>query len=122
VSRLTDESVLWLATTRANGAPHVTPIWFVWHDERAWICTRGVSVKARALRRDPRVAIALGTGARPLVGEGEAHHHVRPYPPAVRDRFVAKYDWNIDVDDEDGVHDALFEIVIARWVQGSPAD
>jgi hypothetical protein len=122
MSRLRDDSILWLGTTRATGAPHVTPIWFVWHDDRVWICTRSVNLKARALRRDPRVSIALGTGAHPLVGEGRATDHARPYPPAVRDAFVAKYDWNIDVDDEDGVHDVLFEIVIDRWVLGAPTD
>lgn len=121
MSRLVDDHTLWLATTRADGAPHVTPIWFVWQGDRIWVCTRSESVKARSLTRDPRVMVALGTGAKPLVGEGTAVRHARPFPPAVREVFVAKFDWDIDVDDEDGVHDALFEITIDRWLQGSPA-
>lgn len=121
MNRLADETIIWLATTRADGRPHLTPIWFVWSDDRAWICTSARNVKAHALRRDPRVMISLENGTRPLVGEGLAHPHERPYPPVVRDAFVAKFDWDIDVDDDDGVYDLLFEIEITRWVIGSPA-
>ena len=120
--RLHTERNLWVATTRTDGRPHLTPIWFVWHDARVWICTSAGSVKAHALTRNPRVSVALESGGSPVMAEGIAHRFARPYPPAVRAAFVAKFDWDIDVDDEDGVHDALFEIVIDRWLQGSPAD
>jgi F420H(2)-dependent biliverdin reductase len=118
MDRLFTDPSLWLATTRADGRPHLTPIWFVWHDERLWICTSGRSVKAHALTRDPRVSVALESTGRPLAGEGTARRHARPYPPAVRDAFIAKFDWNIDVDDEDGIYDTLFEITVSRWLMG----
>ena len=120
MDRLTSETIIWLATTRADGRPHLSPIWFVWADDRVWICTSSRNVKAHALRRDPRVMISLESGTRPLVGEGIAHLHERPYPSVARDAFVAAFDWDIDVDDEDGVYDALFEIEITRWVMGAP--
>ena len=120
MDRLSRETIIWLATTRADGRPHLTPIWFVWSGERAWICTSARNVKAHALRRDSRVIISLESGTRPLVGEGIAYAHVRPYPPAVREAFIAKFDWDIDVDDDEGVFDALFEIEVIRWVLGAP--
>jgi hypothetical protein len=120
MSRLTEDTTLWLATTRADGSPHLTPIWFVWHDERIWVCTSATHVKARTITRDPRVMVALGTGAKPLVGQGRAVRHARPFPPGARQAFIDRFDWDIDVDDEDGTYDVLFEIAVERWVLGSP--
>jgi PPOX class probable F420-dependent enzyme len=48
-----------LAVARANGAPHVVPIWFV-RDGDDLIFTTGVdSVKGKAIARDPRVALCV---------------------------------------------------------------
>jgi PPOX class probable F420-dependent enzyme len=121
MDRLTSETIIWLATTRADGRPHLSPIWFVWAADRVWICTSGRSVKAHALRRDPRVVFSLQDGTKPLVAEGIAHHHERPYPMVAREAFVARFDWDIAVDDDEGVYDALFEIEITRLVMGAPA-
>jgi PPOX class probable F420-dependent enzyme len=48
-----------LATTRADGRPHVAPVWYVM-DGSTLVCNTGAeSVKGRNLRRDPRVAICV---------------------------------------------------------------
>ncbi|HEX2132613.1 MAG TPA: PPOX class F420-dependent oxidoreductase [Actinophytocola sp.] len=52
-----------LATVRANGAPHVAPVWFL-VDETAdgdhVVFTTGAdTVKGRSLRRDPRFALCV---------------------------------------------------------------
>jgi len=48
-----------LATIRKDGSPHVVPIW-VAVDGRSLVFTcDGASVKAAALRRDPRVSICF---------------------------------------------------------------
>jgi PPOX class probable F420-dependent enzyme len=48
-----------LATTRADGRPHVVPVW-VDLDGDDLVFTTGVNTaKGRALRRDPRVAICF---------------------------------------------------------------
>jgi PPOX class probable F420-dependent enzyme len=48
-----------VATTRADGSPHVVPVWYRWdgravrvwtHEERLWV---------RNLRRDPRIAFSV---------------------------------------------------------------
>jgi PPOX class probable F420-dependent enzyme len=48
-----------LATVRADGRPHVVPIWFVL-DGTALVFTTGLhTVKAANMRRDPRVTLCV---------------------------------------------------------------
>jgi PPOX class probable F420-dependent enzyme len=49
-----------LATTRADGRPHVAPIWFLLDDDGSVVFTTGAdTLKGKALRRDPRVAMCV---------------------------------------------------------------
>jgi len=48
-----------LGTTRRDGSPHVVPIWFVLDGDTVVFTCDGHSVKAAALRRDPRVSICV---------------------------------------------------------------
>jgi PPOX class probable F420-dependent enzyme len=49
-----------LATVRKDGRPHVTPIWFVLDDQDRIVFTTGAtSLKGKALRREPRVGMAV---------------------------------------------------------------
>ena len=48
-----------LATVRADGRPHVVPVWFVVDDGDIVFNTWHTSVKARNLRRDHRATIAV---------------------------------------------------------------
>jgi hypothetical protein len=48
-----------LATVRANGAPHVTPIWFVVDGDDLVFNTWHTSAKAQHLARDPRVSLVV---------------------------------------------------------------
>ena len=48
-----------LATTRADGRPHVAPIWFVLDGDDVVFTTAETSVKGRTLQRDPRVAMVV---------------------------------------------------------------
>jgi PPOX class probable F420-dependent enzyme len=48
-----------LSTVRGDGRPHVVPIWFVLDGDDLVFTTPGRSVKANAMRRDPRVAICV---------------------------------------------------------------
>jgi PPOX class probable F420-dependent enzyme len=54
-----------VATVQADGWPHVAPIWFVL-DGRDLVFTTGAqTAKGLALRRDPRVALAVDLEAPP---------------------------------------------------------
>src|SRR6202161_3415670 len=48
-----------LAVTRADGRPHVTPIWFVLDGDDVILNTGADTVKGKALRRDPRVCLSV---------------------------------------------------------------
>ncbi len=48
-----------LAVVRADGRPHVSPIWFVLDGGDLVFTTWKDSVKGRSLRRDPRVALTV---------------------------------------------------------------
>lgn len=64
-----------LATIRADGRPHVAPIWFDLDDETLVFMTGEDTVKGTNIRRDPRVAICVDDEAPPfsfVLIEGEA--------------------------------------------------
>ena len=48
-----------LATVRDDGRPHVVPIWFVLDGEDLVFNTGELSVKARNMKRDPRVSLSV---------------------------------------------------------------
>jgi PPOX class probable F420-dependent enzyme len=48
-----------LSTVRADGSPHVTPIWFVLDGDEVVFNTAENSVKGRNLARDGRVALCV---------------------------------------------------------------
>lgn len=48
-----------VAVVGRDGGPHVTPIWFVLDGDDVVFTTPSSSVKAAALRRDPRLAICV---------------------------------------------------------------
>jgi PPOX class probable F420-dependent enzyme len=48
-----------VATVRADGRPHVAPIWFVVDGADLLFMTNESTVKGRSLRRDPRAALTV---------------------------------------------------------------
>ncbi|HKD77943.1 MAG TPA: PPOX class F420-dependent oxidoreductase [Ktedonobacterales bacterium] len=48
-----------IATVRKDGAPHITPIWFVLDGDDLIFTTGDHSAKAMHVRRDPRVTICV---------------------------------------------------------------
>ena len=113
-SRLRDEQNLWLATTRPDGRPHLTPIWFVYVDDRFYVCTSSKAVKARNVRANAKASVALESGSQPMIAEGDARVLSRPYPPSVAAEFERKFDWDLDSEPE---YDALIEVAPTRWLR-----
>lgn len=112
-ARLATERNIWLATGRANGTPHLVPIWFVWWNAAAWICTSPKSVKARNLALRPNVMFALEDGDKPALAEGVAARVEAPFPADLAAAFKTKYGWDINTDSDYG---AVFEIRVTRWL------
>jgi len=49
-----------VGTTRADGRPHVAPVWFDLDDDGTVVFTTGAeSLKGKAIRRDPRVCLCV---------------------------------------------------------------
>ena len=48
-----------IATTRQDGSPLVTPIWFIHEDAALWFTPREKSEWFACLRRDPRVGLCI---------------------------------------------------------------
>jgi PPOX class probable F420-dependent enzyme len=48
-----------LATVRADGRPHVAPIWFDLDDDMLVFTTGENTLKGRNMRRDPRVSLCI---------------------------------------------------------------
>lgn len=55
-----------LATVRADGRPHVAPIWFVVDGEDVVFNTGATSVKGKNLIREGQAAISVDTGTPPF--------------------------------------------------------
>jgi PPOX class probable F420-dependent enzyme len=67
-----------LATVRANGAPHVAPIWFLLNEADGYdeiiFNTSSTSLKGKSLQRDPRFSLCVDDDTPPfsyVVFQGE---------------------------------------------------
>lgn len=84
-----------LATIRADGRPHVVPVWFLLDGEDLVFNTGGATAKAAAIRRDDRVALCIDDERFPysyVLVEGTAA--LSDDLPLVRDwaeRIAARY-------------------------------
>ncbi|ARX81971.1 pyridoxamine 5-phosphate oxidase [Streptomyces alboflavus] len=51
-----------IATVSADGAPHVSALWFAWDGSSLWLYSVTRSKRWAELRRDPRVAVVVDAG------------------------------------------------------------
>ena len=85
-----------LATVRKGGRPHVVPVWFVMDGDDIAFTTSAASVKARAIRRDPRVSVCVDSEDPPyafVMLEGVAAltddvGEMLPYATAIGARYM----------------------------------
>ncbi len=91
----------YLSTTRADGRPHVMPIWGVWFDRAFYFSTGRQSRKSKNLSLNPNCVVCSENASEAVILEGTASE-IRAGP--LRVRFVAaykkKYDW--DMSDSEG--------------------
>jgi len=98
-ARLGRELTIWIATVRADGRPHLTPVWFIWLNEKIYIAIGSNSQKYANLRRNQKVVVALPDTANVVILEGEAHTADRAAADLLGDYFFHKYEWDFRHDD-----------------------
>lgn len=59
---LREERMCRLGSVDATGAPHVSPLWFVWDGSALWLHSIVKSQRWVNLQRDPRVSVAIDAG------------------------------------------------------------
>lgn len=96
--RLQEAEILWVASVRPDGAPHLSPVWFVWDAGRIFICTSPTSRKARNLAKNPQVAVSLEDGRNVVIVEGFVSPATDEERKQVAPLFLHKYDWDIRAD------------------------
>jgi PPOX class probable F420-dependent enzyme len=91
------EPVIWLSTSRPDGAPHLVPTWFAWDGETIVIRSKPEARKVRNLRHDPRAMLALGDAEDDFdVGLLEAGADIdNERGDDLPEAFVAKYEERI---------------------------
>ena len=91
---LAEAHVAHLVTLRANGRPHVAPVWFLEDNGQAFVMADGNALKVRNIRRNPAVSLSIATDQRPLkyvVLTGEAQVAERDFAQMV-ERICVRYD------------------------------
>jgi hypothetical protein len=67
-----DRHTSWLATINPDGAPHVTGVGSLWHENSFWFETGQGTRKGKNLARDPRCTLSIATHEFDLVVDGAA--------------------------------------------------
>ena len=100
-----EAEMYWLATVRASGRPHITPLLAVWMDERVYFCTGPSEQKAKNLAANTHCIVLTGcntTEGLDVLVEGEA---ARVTDDETLRRVAAAYetkygsDWRFTVQD-----------------------
>jgi hypothetical protein len=73
--RLERATVYWLATSGADNAPHLNPIWGAWVGDR-WYVEGGNTRWKRNLRENPQLAIHVEFGEELVIVEGRGRNVV----------------------------------------------
>jgi hypothetical protein len=111
--RLRDSRDYWVATVRADGPPHLMPVWAVLIDDALWFSSSPGSAKARNLAVRPVATVATDNPQQPVVVEGPV---VRVADRAALEAFAtatnAKYETAIEVAFYE--QNACFRLTIAR--------
>jgi PPOX class probable F420-dependent enzyme len=93
-TRLTNDLIAWLGTTRPDGRPHLVPVWFVWDGETVLILSQPTTQKVRNLSTNPRVTIALDEtrqGEDIVILDGEATLTTEPRDSERVHIYLRKY-------------------------------
>lgn len=97
-ARLDRNPFIALTTYRRNGAPVITPVWFIKQDGKLFVWTAIDSGKAKRLKNNPCVQLGPSNHSGKLLGAiqaGVARFVTKGNYPALDQAFKAKYGWQV---------------------------
>ena len=113
IEKLEKQQTIWFGSVRSDGKPHLTPVWFVWHEGKLYISIDSNSVKSRNLKQNPWVVFALEDGSHPVICEGKAVFIMPPLKEALSAAFYSKYEWDLA---KEAQYDQIVEITPIKWM------
>jgi hypothetical protein len=90
--RLSNATIFWLATTRPNGSPHVTPVWGVWVDDSLYFTGIPTAAWARNLNVNANASIHLESGTEVVILDGWVEDLETVADPSIAGAIV--YRWS----------------------------
>jgi PPOX class probable F420-dependent enzyme len=74
INFLSENNLARIATVKPNGAPHVSPVWYLWEKNQLFIAIPRTSVKTRNIRKNNKVAVTIDStiGPKGVIIEGTA--------------------------------------------------
>ena len=122
VERLSASHDYWLATTWADGRPHVMPVWGVWWRDALWFSCGLRSRKARNIGHDHRCVVTTDDARNPVVIEGTATRvSTTDLLGGFNDTVNTKYDTDYAVDFYDPAVNGVFRVE-PLWAFGVTED
>ncbi len=94
IKRLSEEKVIWLTTTDAQGNPQPRPVWFLWSADMILIFSQPQAYKVAHIKIHPRVALNLDSadsGEDIVVLLGEAQIDPAAVSQAEMESYIEKY-------------------------------
>ncbi len=90
---------MWIATVRQDGRPHLTPVWFVWREEKLYIAIGTETQKYSNLQANQSVAMALPDTDSVLIFEGKARVVDHQTKATIAELFSEKFEWDFRYDE-----------------------
>jgi PPOX class probable F420-dependent enzyme len=71
---LSESNLARIATVKPSGAPHVSPVWYLWENNQLFIAIPRNSVKTRNIKKNNKVAVTIDSniGPKGIIIEGTA--------------------------------------------------
>ena len=113
IEKLEKQRNIWFGCVRQDGKPHLTPVWFVWHEGKFHVGIDPTSVKSRNLIRNPWVVLALEDSSHPVICEGRAALMTPPLKEAMVAAFQGKYEWDLA---KEAQYNQIVEITPLKWL------
>ncbi len=113
IEKLEKQQTIWFGSVRPDGKPHLTPVWFLWHEGKLYIGIDPNSVKSRNLKQNPWVVLALEDGIHPVICEGMAAFIQLPLTEVLAAAFLSKYEWDLA---KEAQYNQIVEITPFKWL------